>query len=406
MDIISSGCVFDMHQRGAGYHQRASKLRATIDSIEPQLEKPGFFYFDRHHTQITITNETRAKEVSTISNGILQLNGSGIGGLSDQLRTINKHLSLLNNASYMSLNSLLTGSPTFLVHGPEGCGKTLLLDRFGECPWRKVFRVDQRWLASNRKAQGEALSEVFATARTQQPALVLMDGLDKLLQKAESLLGDLQVELAKLQGTRVVVAAAVRNILDIDACLRTPSGFMTELEIFPPNVTQREDILRQTLGTDRNLANIDFVALAGRSHGFVGRDIHKLCTLARMQRILQVEESLEAENKHTLAERLGDMDLVEQKDFDAVIDQVQPTVLKGSIIEVPKVNWTDIAGVDHVRKELEAITVRPYKVCTLPWFLFLPNLTDSSILIFTPRSTFARRARVCCCLDPLAAQRP
>jgi len=89
----------------------------------------------------------------------------------------------------------------------------------------------------------------------------------------------------------------------------------------------------------------------------------KLCTLARMQRVLQVEESLEAENKPNLAEILGTMDFVEQKDFDAVIDQVQPTVLKGSIIEVPKVRWTDIAGVDHARKELEAITVRPYKVC-------------------------------------------
>lgn len=363
LDILLEGCTFDVHQRGAKYSQRASKSRATIESIQPQLEEPCLYHYDHIHTQLTIANEISTTEVSTSTDGVLWLNGNGIGGLSDQLRAINGNLSLLNNPSYMSLDKYLVGSPTFIVHGPEGCGKTLLLDRFAECPWRRVFRVDQRWLTSNRKTKGEALSDVFATARTQEPALILMDGLDKFLQKAEDLLGDLQTELEKLKGTRVVVVAAARNILDIDACLRTPLGFMTELEIFPPNVSHREDILRQTLGTDRNLPNIDFGALAERSHGFVGRDMLKLCTLARMQRVLQVEESLEAENKPNLAEILGTMDFVEQKDFDAVIDQVQPTVLKGSIIEVPKVRWTDIAGVDHARKELEAITVRPYKVC-------------------------------------------
>lgn len=394
-----------MHQKGAKYRQKISKSRATIESIEPQLEEPNLYHYDHLHTQITIANESSAKQVPTGIDGTLQLHGNGIGGLSDHLRTINRHLSLLNDPSYMSLDMHLMGSTTFLIHGPEGCGKTLLLNRFTESPWRKVLRVDQRWLASNRKGQGDALSEVFVTARTQQPALVLMDGLDKLLQKAGDLLGDLQMELEKLQGTRVVVVAAVRNILDIDACLRTPSGFMTELEIFPPNVSQREDILRQTLGAERNLPNIEFVALAERTHGFVGRDMRKLCTLARMQRVLQVDESLNAEEKPDLAEKLGAQDLVEQKDFDAVIDQVQPTVLKGSIIEVPKVRWTDIAGVDHVRKDLEAITVRPYKVCALPWFDLSHTLTVFSILISMPSSTFVRHARVCCSSGPPAAQR-
>jgi AAA family ATPase len=356
-----------VHVRGAQNRQKIYKSRATIESIEPQLEEPSPCHYVHQLTQLTIANESPAQSAP----GVLQLKEQGIGGLSNQLRIINERLSPLNKPSFTStsMNMHRMGPTTLLIHGPEGCGKTLLLDRFIACPWRKVLRVDQEWLASNRKSQRKALSEVFATAGTQQPALVLMDDLDKTLQKAEDLLGALQLELKKLQGTRVVVAAAARNILDIDAGLRTPSGFITELEIFPPNAGQREDILRQDLGTDLSLPNVDFAALAERIHGFVGRDINKLTTLARTRRVLQVDQGLADETKTTLAETLGNMDFLEQKDFDAVIDEVQPTVLKGSIIDVPKVRWTDIAGVDHVRRDLEAITVRPYKACSLTLFL-------------------------------------
>jgi AAA family ATPase len=366
LDIVLPGCSFDIHLKGPRYRGRTAKIRATIESTEPQPDKTSPFYFDYFETQKTIANEVLKKEASVKTDGILQINGNGIGGLSDHLRTINEHLCLLNDPHFTSLDTHFLGSMTFLVHGPEGCGKTLLLSRFAECPWRKVFNIDEDWLATNRKGLSEALSNVFAVARTQQPALILMDELDKFVQKAESLLGSLQVELEKLEGTRVVVAATARKILDIDARLRTPSGFMTELEIFPPDLKQREDVLQQTIGMDQRQLNIDIVALAERSHGFVGRDICKLWKLARRHRVVQARKTLTAEKESSLPRILSDMAFVEQQDLDAVFDQVQPSVLKGSIIEVPKVRWADIAGVDHVRAELEAIVVRPYKVRSLP----------------------------------------
>jgi AAA family ATPase len=104
-----------------------------------------------------------------------------------------------------------------------------------------------------------------------------------------------------------------------------------------------------------------------RSLGFVGRDLHKLCGLARNRRVQRAFESLDDDEKATLGEILDKTDFVTQEDFDAVVDQVQPTVLKESILEVPKVRWTDIAGLDHVRALLEAITIRPFKVCCFPY---------------------------------------
>jgi AAA family ATPase len=194
-----------------------------------------------------------------------------------------------------------------------------------------------------------------------------MDNLDRFLEKADTLVNRLRAELANLEGSQVVVAAAARSVYDIDTSLRTTSAFKTELELFPPNVRQRDEILRQILGPGRKLGNIDFSALASRTHGFVGRDLHKLCGLARNRRVQRAFESLDDDEKATLGEILEKTDFVTQEDFDAIVDQVQPTVLKESILEVPKVRWTDIAGLDHVRALLEAITIRPFKVCCFPY---------------------------------------
>jgi AAA family ATPase len=214
--------------------------------------------------------------------------------------------------------------------------------------------------------------------------------------------------MKKLEGSKVVVSAAARSVYDVDASLRTTSAFKTELEIFPPNMAQREDMLRQILGTDRNTSGVNFTAVAERSHGFVGRDIFKLCGLARNHRVQQVYQSLDIESKASFVEQLELVDFVTQDDFDAVIDGVQPTVLGDSILEVPKVRWTDIAGLDHVRRLLEAITIRPFKVAVCPKVppIIENMLTVSSSLTLMLSSVVLNRARVFYYTARLVVQRP
>jgi AAA family ATPase len=284
-----------------------------------------------------------------------------------------------------------------------------------------VYRVDPD---TQPKAQAKAISEAFEDARENQPSLILMDNLDRFLDKADALVNKLRTELAKLGGSQVVVAAAARSIYDIDTSLRSPSAFKTKLELFPPNAKQREDILRQILGTTSRLGDLDFTALAERTHGFVGRDIHDLCLLARDQREQQIDESISEEEKTTFGEKLEQTDYVRQEDFDAVFGEVQPTVLKDSILEVPKVRWTDIAGLDHVRAVLEAITIRPFKVSSnyaysrmsqrlvhgvLRFHRYLQSVHNtnnvSSILTSTSNLVDLSLAKVSCSTVHLVAQR-
>lgn len=361
LDIIYPGCTFDIQQKGPTNRHQTGKTRLNVEVTEPLPNEDSPLYFDPLKTEITVLDLSILKGLAQ-KDGTLQIKASGIGGLSDHIATINSSLSFLSSVASTLSDQHLLGPTAFLIHGPEGTGKTLLLDRLSECAWREVFRLDLDWLTANTKAQAKAISDTFEKARRSQPSLILMDELDKFLGKAEHLVSRLKAEIQKLEGSKVVVSAAARSVYDIDASLRTTSVFKTELEIFPPNLAQREDMLRQILGTGRSTPDVNFTSVAERSHGFVGRDIYKLCGLARNHRVHQVYKSWDSESKASFVEHLETKDFVTQTDFDVVVDGVQPTVLGDSILEVPKVRWTDIAGLDHVRKLLEAITIRPFKV--------------------------------------------
>ncbi|KAH8732152.1 P-loop containing nucleoside triphosphate hydrolase protein [Phaeosphaeriaceae sp. PMI808] len=359
LDIVLPGCTFPVQQKGPrSQQQKGTKLRINVTSIEPYPDEKHAIYFDPIKTQITTSGEATRSRRPLSPSGVLQLKMDGIGGLSGHIATIDRTLSFLTNAALNLSDQYLLGPTALLFHGPEGTGKTLLLERVAECQWQEVYRIN---LETHPKSQAKGIIDIFEEARANQPSLIIMDNLDKFLEKADVLVNRLRSELAKLEGSQVVVAAAARSIYDIDTSLRTTSAFKIELEFFPPNVMQREDILRQILGPGRNLINIEFPNLAARTHGFVGRDIHKLCGLARNRRVQRAYESLEDDQKASLGEILEKTEFATQEDFDAVIDQVQPTVLKESILEVPKVRWADIAGLDHVRTLLEAITIRPFK---------------------------------------------
>jgi AAA family ATPase len=379
--------------------QRGVRLIMTVDSMEPHASEKYAMYFDPVHTKVIVSSDVSSTPKTTPR--VLQLKSDGIGGLSGHIATIDRTLAFLAHAAPNLPDPYLLGPTALLLHGPEGTGKTMLLERLAACPWMEVYRLNSE---THPKGQVKGVSDVFEEALENQPSLVLMDNLDKFLEKADSLVSRLRTELARLEGSQVVVAAAARSIYDVDTSLRTTSAFKTEIEFFPPNVRQREDILRQILGPTRAISSINFGFLATRSHGFVGRDIHKLCGLARNRRVQRAYESLDDERKATIGEILEKTDFITQEDFDAIIDQVQPTVLKESILEVPKVRWTDIAGLDHVRSLLEAITIRPFKV---RWSSNKKTtmLITRSTLISTSSSVGPSRAKACSCSDRQAAQR-
>lgn len=404
LEVILPDCTFDVQKKGP--KGRSPKTRITVNSVVPNPDYFKPLYFDPVTSQINISGGasnliSKIEGLKLEEDEIIQISDVGIGGLSDQIATINESLAFLTNPQFALADQHLIGPTALLIHGPEGAGKSLLLERLSQCAWRETFTLDS---STTSKTPAKELTDTFERARQAQPSIILMDDIDKYLVKADTLVTRMRTELMKLEGTAVMVAATARSLYDVDASLRTTAGFKIELEVFPPNVRQREDILRQIIGPERPVADVDFTALAERTHGFVGRDLQKLCGLARNHRVQSIYRSLKPEKKTTLNEVIKKKDFLTQPDFEAVVDQVQPTVLKDSILEVPKVRWDDIAGLDHVRELLEAIMIRPFKVC-LPCAKEDTILTVNRYLISILSSVVRSLAKVYCCMGPLVAQR-
>ncbi|KAF2006899.1 AAA-domain-containing protein [Amniculicola lignicola CBS 123094] len=364
LDMIFPGCTFEIPQGGPKALQNSAKLRATVESMEPATSLEIPLYVDPTKTTVRITGaEKTSKPIEIVKPSPsptepLKISGEGIGGLADQIQCINEWLALLSSNDPADF---LSGPTAILIHGPEGMGKSLLLNRLAKCAWQQVFTLDLNWLASNSKGSAKAMSEVFGKARGSQPSIIIIEELDKLLAKAESLVACLSSELRNIEGSQIAVAAAARNVYDIDTNLRTALAFQHDLELLPPNLKQREDMLREILQPVNALGSVDIASLAERTHGYVGRDIISLCKYARGHHRASARHSLSS-GKYVAAEKDPQGEhRVTQEDFDAVIDRVKPTVLGDGVLEVPKVKWSDIAGVDHVRKLLDNIIVRPLK---------------------------------------------
>ena len=162
----------------------------VVKSIDPPPDLNRPLCFDPFESKVNLEGATSVDSHSSAStvtvplDKLPQISSDGIGGLSEHIAIINESLAFLTNPQFTLADQHLIGPTAFLIHGPEGTGKTMLLERLSECHWAETFRLDS---SSSSKAPAKELAETFEKARETQPSIILMDDIDKYLGKAETL---------------------------------------------------------------------------------------------------------------------------------------------------------------------------------------------------------------------------
>ena len=184
---------------------------------------------------------------------------------------------------------------TALVHGPPGCGKTMLLKRVaGQVPWACI------WLevptAHQRVGGAEAsLHTQLEAARAAAPCLLLIDELHALAP-ASACAGSpehrLVLQLADgvqgLRGTPVFVLAACRVLDSVHPALRRNGRLHHTVAIRTPSPEQRLEILRgitqRLRPADERTAEFDrqLEMVASEAHGLCGAQLVGVCQQAMM----------------------------------------------------------------------------------------------------------------------------
>ncbi|OXA60666.1 ATPase family protein 2 homolog [Folsomia candida] len=324
-------------------------------SIRDEEESEQFFEItDKTDVQLELKSgsEQLAKDMEK---NIVTL--SDVGGLD----TIIKELVSTINFIFTSQLNVAKG---ILLHGHSGTGKTHLI--YALCNHFKLTPVLFNEFASVSTKQiglsaasSNSISKVFQDAIAKSPSAIIIENLDILAPSkssgdkrssnfAQSLVS-LVPTLSKLKSsTRVVIFASATDIDSVDSGLRSPRIFGKEIDLPVPSRKEREQILRTILSKiSHKFSNDEISEIAGATHGFVGADLHGLCTQSVQA---AVERNKEASHVK-----------VEMKDMVPCLKSVKPSAIKSILVDVPNVRWNDIGGQTDLKFKLKQAIEWPLK---------------------------------------------
>src|SRR5207249_969367 len=136
------------------------------------------------------------------------------------------------------------------------------------------------------------------------------------------------------------------------------------IEIGVPDRMGRKEVLQiHTRGMPIEGAEEDRDALlselADVSHGFVGADLAALAREAAMKALRRYLPDIDLD-KPIPAETLEKM-RVTSDDFKQALKEVEPSAMREVLVEVPRVNWADVGGLDDVKMKLREAVEMPLK---------------------------------------------
>nr|CAB3264526.1 nuclear valosin-containing protein-like [Phallusia mammillata] len=296
---------------------------------------------------------------------------------------------LLLHMNHPEIYSTLGVSPPrgVLLHGPPGCGKTLLGNAIAGQLNILLLRLAGPELIGGVSGESERrVREVFETATQNAPCVLFLDEIDAVAQRRENSSKDMERRIvAQLltcmdemnQGAnQVMVVGATNRPEMLDTALRRAGRFDREICLGIPDEQARTQIL-QVLCKGLKLADdVSYQLIARLTPGYVGADLLSLCREAAMHavnRILRVTGpddvrepnsnkgdilELLRENQPFDDEKLNSLS-IECGDFQLAVRDVQPSAKREGFATIPDVTWDDVGALESIRDELSmAILVR------------------------------------------------
>ena len=248
-----------------------------------------------------------------------------------------------------------------LLHGPPGCGKTLIARAVVHETDAKFFLVNGPEIVTKFYGESEAnLRKIFDEATRQAPSIIFIDEIDAIAPKREKVVGDVEKRVVAqlltlmdgLAQRQHVMVIAATNIPDaLDPALRRPGRFDREISLPIPDRNGRKEILEIHSRGMPLAQDVDVNQLAGITHGFVGADLQGLCREAAMiclRRIMPEIDFAAAEIPYDALNKLE----VHMADFTEALREVEPSAIREVFVEVPEVRWSDVGGLEAVKKQL------------------------------------------------------
>lgn len=275
-------------------HSEGEQTR-NLSQDAPEVKSSG------KKRNVDSTDQRPAKRSRTKENGVLPaptyVSLADIGGMDHIISRFTEllMLPLLRPERYLKRGLKIPRG--ILLHGPPGCGKTMLCEALaGELglPWLPIQGPS---IVSGMSGESErALRQHFEAAIEAAPCIMFIDEIDAITPKRETaqremerrIVGQLltcmdDLALEKTGGKPVIVLAATNRPDSLDPALRRAGRFDEEINVGVPSERTRESILRAQTRRTEISPDVDFAKLAKLTPGFVGADLESLISKAGSQ---------------------------------------------------------------------------------------------------------------------------
>ena len=124
--------------------------------------------------------------------------------------------------------------------------------------------------------------------------------------------------------------------------------------------------------------------MAAVTHGFVGADLEYLCKEAAMKCLRRLLPELNLEDEKIPPETLEKL-VITMNDFDNAIKEIMPSAMREVYLESPDIPWTEIGGLEEVKRELQEAVEWPLRYPNL--YKELGHTVPKGILLHGPSGT-------------------
>ena len=337
-------------------------------------------------TKLTILNEPAPE-----GKGLPRTTYEDVGGLHEEIQRVREMVELPLRHPELFQRLGIEPPKGVLLHGPPGCGKTLLARAVANESEANFFSINGPEIMSKFYGESEArLREIFQQAQQNAPSIIFIDELDAIAPKREEVTGEVERRvvaqlLALMDGLsgrgNVIVIGATNRPGALDPALRRPGRFDREIEIGVPDKLGRYEIVQIHTRGMPLAGDVDLKKLSEMTHGYTGADLSALGRETAMKALRRYLPQIDLEEERIPPNVLEKME-VTGEDFLNAYKEITPTAMREVYIEVPTIHWEDIGGLDQVKQELKEAVEWPIK--TPEVFTRLGIKPPKGILIYGP----------------------
>lgn len=341
--------------------------------------------------------------------GIRLISYEDIGGLKGELQDVRETIELPMRHPELFRKLGIDPPKGVLLYGPPGTGKTLIARAVANESGAHFISIAGPEVISKYYGESEQrLREIFDEAEENAPSIIFIDELDSIAPRREDVTGEVERRvvaqlLTMMDGLeergQVVVIGATNRLDAIDPALRRPGRFDREIEIGPPDESDRLEILRihvrgmpiegekriieiskkieESSGIEKDQFEEELKHLedemsrkresllkefSGLTTGFVGADLAALAREAALRALRRYLPDIDLE-KDEISQEILELMEITLEDFHNALKDINPSAMREVFLEVSHINWKDVGGLqdekEEVREAVEYPLTRP-----------------------------------------------